>query len=186
MIALIGLGNPGEKYKNTRHNIGFISLDAIAKDERTSFVENKYFKAEIAKTNIDGQEVLLVKPLTFMNLSGESVQGLVSYFHIPIDNVWLIYDDIDLDIGKIRTRNNGSSGGHKGVDSVIKSLGNQNIKRFRVGINNPETKNLMPTESFVLAKFSPDETIIINETVGKLKNIIKNYLNDGFKEESIK
>lgn len=184
MIALVGLGNPGEKYKKTRHNIGFMALDSIASEERTTFIENKYFKAEIARLSLEGQDVLLVKPQTFMNLSGESAQGIISYFHIPTDKIWLIYDDIDLELGKIRTRIKGSSGGHRGVESVIKSLGSPNINRFRVGINNPATKGQIPTENYVLSKFTQDEMDAVGEAIGKTKSLIREFLKDGFKETS--
>jgi len=184
MITIIGLGNPGKKYKNTRHNIGFMLLDSIANEEKTTFVTRRYFKAKIAHINIKGQDILLVKPQTFMNFCGKSAQEVVGYFRIPIDKIWLVYDDIDLELGKIRTRSKGSTGGHKGVESVLKCLKSQNINRYRIGINNPKTKGIITTENYVLSKFTSDEMKVVEKIIAKTKEMIKEHLQNGFKETS--
>lgn len=183
MILLVGLGNPGKKYTNTRHNVGFSFLDYLARKERTEFTFNKYFNAEIARTTIKDQDIFMVKPQTFMNLSGISVQGVVSYFHIPIDKVWVIYDDVDLEFGTIRVRSEGSSGGHKGLQSIIDNLGAPNIPRFRIGIKTADLGKI-PTEKFVLQKFSPEEQRELDNIFDKTYNLLLNALKEGISHTS--
>jgi PTH1 family peptidyl-tRNA hydrolase len=183
MIALVGLGNPGKKYQNTRHNTGFAFLDFLARNERTTFAFNKYFNAEIARISILDQDILFIKPQTFMNLSGTSVQGIVSYFHIPTDKVWVVHDDVDIELGSVRVRGDGSPGGHKGVQSIIGRLGTEKFPRFRIGIKTIESENI-PTEKFVLQKFSTQEQRIIDEVFKKTEELLSKALKEGIQHIS--
>lgn len=181
MFLIVGLGNPGKKYKNTRHNVGFMTLDEIAKE---NWEYSKKFKAEIQKIQLLRKEVILLKPRTFMNLSGEAVNSCANFFQIPTENIWVIYDDKDLDLGDIRIRDKGSSGGHKGMESIIKSLGTQDFARFRIGIKTAELDKI-PTESFVLQEFSKEEKKAIKESIEKIIDLIKKSLEEGIINTSI-
>ena len=136
MKLVVGLGNPGKQYENTKHNIGFMVVDAIADSvPHTPWREKQ--RAEVCSITVAGEKVLLVKPQTFMNVSGESVGPLMRYYKIDPSDVYCIYDDMDLPVGKLRIRPNGSSGGHNGIKSLITHLGTENFPRFRVGIGRP-------------------------------------------------
>lgn len=190
MILIVGLGNPEKKYKKTRHNIGFMVLDKLEQMTQSSelraqgFKLNKKFNALISKTKIEGKDVVLTKPQTYMNRSGESVRSLVSYSNIPLENVWIIFDDIDLDLGKIRVREDGSSGGHKGLESIIHFLGSEKFPRFRIGIKTNKSY-VIPTEKFVLENFKEDELKIINQTIEKAIKEIEKALRKGIENVSI-
>lgn len=136
MKLIIGLGNPGPKYKDTKHNIGFITLDEIASQKNIQFNKHK-FEAEIAEYNEGSEKVLLVKPQTFMNESGRSIGPLMAYYNLDLADIVVIYDDLDLVTGKIRLRTKGSAGGHNGVKSLIAHLGTQDIQRIKIGIDRP-------------------------------------------------
>lgn len=136
MKAIIGLGNPGTKYMKTKHNIGFIALDEIAVQKGATFNKTQ-FEAEVAEYFENGEKILLVKPQTFMNESGRSVAPLMAYYQLELEDVLVIYDDLDLQTGKIRLRTKGSAGGHNGVKSLIAHLGSQDIQRIKVGIDRP-------------------------------------------------
>lgn len=136
MKLVVGLGNPGKQYEKTKHNIGFMVVDAIADSvPHTPWREKQ--RAEVCSITVAGEKVLLVKPQTFMNVSGESVGPLMRYYKIDPSDVYCIYDDMDLPVGKLRIRPNGSSGGHNGIKSLISHLGTENFPRFRVGIGRP-------------------------------------------------
>lgn len=136
MKLVVGLGNPGKQYAMTKHNIGFMVVDAIADSvPHTPWKEEQ--NAEICSITVDGEKVLLVKPQTFMNASGESVGPLMRYYKISPSDVYCIYDDMDLPVGKLRIRPNGSSGGHNGIKSLISHIGAEEFPRFRVGIGRP-------------------------------------------------
>lgn len=136
MKLVVGLGNPGKQYEVTKHNIGFMVIDAIADSvPHTPWKEEQ--RAEVCSITVDGEKVLLVKPQTFMNASGESVGPLMRYYKIDPSDVYCIYDDMDLPVGKLRIRPNGSSGGHNGIKSLISHIGTENFPRFRVGIGRP-------------------------------------------------
>ena len=134
---VVGLGNPGSKYHETRHNVGFMAIDLMAKELGLTFSEEKTFKAEVASTFLNGEKVYFVKPTTFMNLSGLAVRALLAYYNIPIEDFIVIYDDLDMEVGKIRFRQKGSAGGHNGIKSLISHIGTENFPRFRVGIGRP-------------------------------------------------
>ena len=136
MKLVVGLGNPGKQYEATKHNIGFMVIDAIA-DSASHTPWREEQKAEVCSINVAGEKVLLVKPQTFMNASGESIGPLMRYYKIDPSDVYCIYDDMDLPVGKLRIRPNGSSGGHNGIKSLISHIGTENFPRFRVGIGRP-------------------------------------------------
>lgn len=137
MQLLVGLGNPGNQYQETRHNIGFRFLDALADREGLRFAAASRFRAECADWTVKGEKVMLVKPQTFMNKSGWAVQPLLHYYRIPLEHLVVIVDDLDLEVGKIRLRTEGSDGGHRGLRSIIERMGSQDFKRIRIGVGRP-------------------------------------------------
>lgn len=167
MKLIVGLGNPGKQYEGTRHNFGFAVLDELARKHGGAFALEKKFKAEICELFINGEKVLLAKPQTFMNRSGGSVRGIVSYYNISNDRVWVVYDDIDLEIGNVRVRKSGSSGGHKGVQSIIDDLGTEEFVRFRMGIKS-EQCDFLSTEDIVLQHFSASEKPLVKQAIEKV------------------
>ena len=184
MKLIVGLGNPGRIYANNRHNVGFICLSHFARTQGIRF-DKKQGKARIGTGEVAGNKVVLAKPQTYMNLSGESVSRLIKKFDINLDDLLVIHDDIDLPIGKIRIRQGGSSGGHKGIDSIISALGSQDFIRLRVGIGRP-TKNEDTTESsddeiitYVLGDFTPDEKQAAIKVTPKVSEAILCLLTEG-------
>lgn len=164
ICLIIGLGNPGSKYENTRHNVGFDSIDYLSSkfNIRLSKIG---FKAVYGEGEIDGVRTILLKPQTFMNLSGESVRDIVAWYKIPLERVIIIYDDIDLEPGKIRVRPKGSAGTHNGMKSIIYQLQSDGFPRVRIGIGRaPEKWDLA---DYVLSKFSKDERETINQSIVK-------------------
>ncbi|MDR0922164.1 MAG: aminoacyl-tRNA hydrolase [Lactobacillales bacterium] len=152
---IVGLGNPGTKYSETKHNIGFITLDELAYRAGVRFSYNKTFEADIAEYREGTEKILLVKPTTFMNDSGRAVGPLLTYFNIPVEDLVVIYDDLDMDLGKLRLRQKGSAGGHNGIKSIISHIGTQEFKRVKIGIGRPQKG--MTVVNHVLSKF-PKET----------------------------
>ena len=175
MKLIVGLGNPGKEYVGTRHNCGFRVLDAFADLVSVDF-DHKDFKGEYGKFKLDGEDVILFKPLTYMNLSGTAVQEIVHYFKIDLDDIVVVYDDMALKPGLIRLRLNGSSGGQKGIQNIIDNLGSQNIKRIRVGIGEPT----FDAVDYVLGKPSGEKKEKIDSAIVKAKDAIKDYLNHDF------
>jgi PTH1 family peptidyl-tRNA hydrolase len=153
MILIVGLGNPGKKYEKTRHNVGFRVVDALKKS--LDFTRDK---------------LILFKPQTFMNQSGKAVKSLMAYYKLPIANLWIIHDDIDLPLGAIRVSQNVGSAGHKGVESIIKALGTKEFLRFRIGIGREQKKD---AEKFVLKKFTKEEEKILERVIKEAIEIIK-------------
>ena len=134
MLLIIGLGNPGKEYEKTRHNIGFVVLNKLMADlELDDWADNKKFRAEIAEGKIDKEKILLFKPQTFMNNSGQSVSAAAKFYKIKPADIWVIHDDLDLPLGKIKIQRDRSSAGHNGVQSIIDALSTQNFVRFRIG-----------------------------------------------------
>ena len=166
MFIIVGLGNPGKDYENTRHNVGFDAIDTLVDKYHVpeSGIQNK---AKIGKGVIDGQKVLLAKPLTFMNLSGEAVRGLVDYYKVdPESELLIIYDDISLEPGNIRIRKKGSAGGHNGIKSIISHLGTQNFQRIKIGVG--EKPKNWDLADYVLSRFSKEDRVMVEES---LKNV---------------
>lgn len=185
MLLIVGLGNPGEQYKNTRHNAGFLALDQLAQDIGEPWSTDKEARAEIIETNVNGKKVILIKPQTFMNNAGEAVQSLVARYNIPTCSVWVVYDEATLAFGTLRVRLEGSSGGHNGVKSIIQHMNAEDFVRLRIGVGEPPEQ--MALEDWVLSKFSKEEQAVLPKitehisqklqdaiTTGSLENITEN------------
>jgi PTH1 family peptidyl-tRNA hydrolase len=184
MIIIVGLGNPGDKFKNTRHNVGFLAIDEFAKiNNFEDFKLQKKFNAEISESGIEGKQIILVKPQKFMNDSGKSVSKITTTYKLPPTSLVVIHDDIDLPIGKIKIVKDRGSAGHKGVESIIKEIGSSDFIRFRIGIESqkPEIKNTK-AKTIVLKNFSKDEKILINETIKKTAETISYFLENGLEK----
>ncbi len=179
-VAIIGLGNPGKKYLGTRHNIGFRVIDALAKSKELSPVdsslefeeENNY---QLAQTHYKQMDVILAKPQTFMNNSGEAIKIIKDKYNLKNNRIWVVCDDLDLTIGRIRAREQGSSGGHKGLEDIITKLDSQEFGRIRLGIKpiedfeerSKEYKEELEAKEFVLNKFSKKENSILKKAIDK-------------------
>lgn len=162
MYVIAGLGNPGREYENTRHNIGFRFIDDIAQKYQITMLERKH-KAIIGKGYIDGQKVILVKPLTYMNLSGESIREVTDYYKVDVTTqLVVVSDDINLDVGQLRIRKKGSAGGHNGLKNIILHLGDENFMRIRMGVSDkPQGYDL---KDYVLGHFTDGELKTLEET----------------------
>ncbi|MFS5834208.1 aminoacyl-tRNA hydrolase [Streptococcus agalactiae] len=171
---IVGLGNPGSKYNDTKHNIGFMAVDRIVKNLDVNFTEDKNFKAEIGSDFINGEKIYFIKPTTFMNNSGIAVKALLTYYNISIKDMIIIYDDLDMEVGKIRFRQKGSAGGHNGIKSIIAHLGTQEFDRIKVGIGRPNGR--MTVINHVLGKFDKNDENMILNTLDKVDNAVNYYL----------
>lgn len=169
MKLIVGLGNPGLEYKKTRHNIGFNVLDLLTDKYNISFTENKKFNALEAITNINNEKVIFIKPLSFMNLSGNVVIKYINYYNVDLDDLFVIHDDLDMPLGKIRIAYDSSSGGHNGIKNIIDNLNSQKFLRLKIGISNDKT---LDTKDYVLGKFSKEEEETLDNTYSKLMNIV--------------
>lgn len=158
MKLIVGLGNPGTEHEKTRHNIGMICLDYVLAEELkkldfSDFQENKKFHALVAEGQINGEKIILAKPMTFMNNSGQAVQALAGYYKIETKDVVIIHDDLDFELGRVEVQTNRSAAGHNGVKSVIEQMGTQEFTRIRVGVAKKMNQRQGETKSFVLSKF---------------------------------
>lgn len=178
MKVIVGLGNPGDKYKGTRHNIGFDIVDYVAEKLQIPLNESK-FQAIYGSAIIDGEKIFLLKPLTFMNLSGEAVRPFLDYYKIDVGQMVVIYDDLDLPVGKIRLRLKGGHGGHNGIKSIINQLGTNEFKRIRVGIDRPQHE---PVVNYVLGKFRDEEKEELALAIEKAAEACKYWINHDFIE----
>ena len=176
MKLIAGLGNIGDKYTFTRHNAGFMLIDSFALNENLNFRENSRLKCLMTNLRTPQEDYLLIKPTTFMNLSGEAVRAVIDYYKIDISDVLIVYDDLSLEIGKIRFRPNGSDGGHNGLKSVIQHLGTKNVARLKIGIG-PQPN--LPSEVFVLQNFSKEELDKLKGALSKAKEGIQCYFKEG-------
>ncbi|MCR4705944.1 MAG: aminoacyl-tRNA hydrolase [Lachnospiraceae bacterium] len=181
MFIIIGLGNPGREYQNTRHNVGYLTVDAIADAYGIDILEKKH-KALIGKGVIDGRKVILVKPLTYMNLSGESVREMADYYKIdPQTKILVIYDDTSMPVGQLRIRKKGSAGGHNGIKSIISHVGDV-FPRIKIGIG--EKPKGYDLADYVLGHFTDDEKKILNESAKKAAAAVRLIL-DGEIDEAM-
>ena len=182
MKLITGLGNPGDRYLLTRHNIGFMVLDFFRKlnniNENFKF-ENK-FNGHILKTNINGETIILVKPNTYMNLSGESIRRVVDFYKIKIEDILVVYDDISLNLGTIRFRTSGSDGGHNGIKNIIKILGTNKIDRLKLGIG-PQLPD-QKSENFVLGNFNTEQLFIVKKVCKIVNEAIIYYIKNNINE----
>lgn len=161
MFVIVGLGNPGKKYENTRHNMGFITVDQIAEEYQVKVDRIKH-KSLVGECNIAGQKVLLVKPQTYMNLSGQAVREVLNYYKVPTENLIVIYDDIDIPTGTIRLRKKGSGGTHNGMRNIIYLLEDDNFPRVRVGIGSEKPVNLI---NYVTGSVTKGEKELLEEAI---------------------
>ncbi|QSE76903.1 aminoacyl-tRNA hydrolase [Lactococcus taiwanensis] len=174
---IVGLGNPGDKYDKTRHNMGFMALDLLAKELNVEFREEKTFMSLVASTFINGEKMFLVKPLTFMNESGRAVAPLLKYHNLDPADLTVIHDDLDSPVGRVRLRQKGSSGGQNGIKSVITHVGTQAFNRVKIGIGRP--KNGMTVVNHVLSRFDNADKEIAQDGIFKAVDAMKFYIENG-------
>jgi PTH1 family peptidyl-tRNA hydrolase len=170
IMLIIGLGNPDSEYTDTRHNAGFMALDAIAGKLGLTFQDNSKFEGQIASTQFEGQKIFLLKPNTFMNLSGRSVSKIKNYYKIELSDIVVIHDEIDIDCGKIKHKIGGGSAGHNGIKSIDSNIG-KDYHRIRIGIGRPEHKD--EVSDYVLKNFAKSERVIIEESITEITQNIK-------------
>lgn len=182
MKLVAGLGNIGDKYVFTRHNAGFMAVDKWAVEENTTFKTESKLKSLITRIKYNGEDIILIKPTTYMNLSGEAVRAVMDYYKIDIKDLLIIYDDIALDTGRIRLRASGSDGGHNGIKSIIKHLGTNSFNRIKIGIG----PQIGPSENYVLQNFSKEQLEILKEILNKSINAAKSILTDGIEKSQNK
>lgn len=176
MYLIVGLGNPEKEYGNTRHNMGFDTINEIAKNNNIDINKNK-FKGLYETLNLQNQKVILLKPQTYMNLSGESVREIVDFYNIEPQNIIVIYDDIDIEKGHIKIRKKGGAGSHNGMKSVVQELGTIDFARIRVGIGQPEFKSDMI--NYVIGKVPKEEQEILHQGVKKAAEAVEEILKNG-------
>lgn len=176
MKLIVGLGNPGKEYENTRHNAGFLAIDKVCKKLDIQLDKSKC-KAIYGIYRKDDEKYIFAKPQTFMNLSGEAVTSLMNFYDIDVKDLIVIHDDLDLPVGKIRLRYQGSSGGQKGMGNIIDLLSTQLINRIRIGISN---NKLIDTKDYVLGKFDSNEIEELNKVLNNAGEMIDYYLNNSF------
>lgn len=182
MKLIVGLGNPGPGYARTRHNIGFMVAGQLADTLHSSWKAESKFKSEVALAELAGEKLLLAKPQTFMNLSGEAVQKIMQFYKIAPQDVWVVFDDVDVPFGRLRLRLGGSSSGHQGVKSIIQHVGSDFI-RTRVGISlNDRTRE--SSEEYVLKPFNADEREQLPSVIEHAANIILHQLESGAPSET--
>lgn len=176
LFLVIGLGNPGTKYEHTRHNVGFLTIDLLSMKYGIKVAKLKH-KALLGEGIIEGQRVVLAKPQTFMNLSGESIREIVEWYKVPMSNVIVVYDDIDLALGKIRVRPGGSSGTHNGMKSIIYQLQEDTFPRVRIGIGKPPEN--WDLADYVLSRFGEEERPTIIESIKKAAEAVSAIISLG-------
>jgi PTH1 family peptidyl-tRNA hydrolase len=178
MKAIVGLGNPGTKYEQTRHNIGFLTLDALASRFNAEFRNKTSAEAELTEIMVGEERVLLVKPQTFMNASGRSVAHILSHYPVKMDDVLVVYDDADLAFGDVRYRQGGSSAGQKGIQSIIDLLpSGAQVQRVRMGIGRPHHPDI-PLDQFVLGRWSDREDAELPQMISDALEIVTNFILD--------
>lgn len=177
MKCIVGLGNPGRKYDDTRHNIGFMVIDELLKRHGWKLDKSK-FNGIYALENYQGEKVILLKPDTYMNLSGEAIRPLLNFYEIGLEDVVVIYDDLDLSAGRIRLREKGGHGGHNGIRSTIDHLGTRDFKRIRLGVGRPPGQ--MSVVDYVLGRFKKDELDDVNESIHQAADAVEAWFNDSF------
>lgn len=177
MKLVAGLGNPGPRYARTRHNVGFGVADTLAlrRGARIERYEAR-FEGLLEEIAVGGERVLLLKPMTMMNLSGRSVAAVVRFYKLPASDLMVVYDDLDLPVGGLRIRANGSSGGHNGMTDILRSLGTQDVARMRIGIGSVHRSD---TVDHVLGRFAPDEQAAIDETIGRTADAVECWATEG-------
>ncbi len=178
MKLIIGLGNPGKRYEKTRHNVGFMALDGLRASLKNSGISDwelsKKFNAQICGGVLNGEKIILAKPMTFMNSSGQAVQLIAHYYKITADDIIIVHDDKDIALGEIKIQKDRGHAGHNGVRSVVEQLGSQNFTRLRVGIAGKNARKMTDIAEFVLKKFGLFEKNILEETISQaIEEILK-------------
>ena len=176
MFLIVGLGNPESQYEDTRHNIGFKVIDNIAKEYNIDINRQK-FKGVYGEGFINGEKVILLKPSTYMNLSGESVKEVIDFYKLSNEDILVIYDDISLDVGRLRIREKGSAGGHNGIKNIIAHLGTDVFPRIKVGVGQPNVDLV----NYVLGKFSKEEMDILSESIEASTKAVKEIISNDVK-----
>jgi len=174
MWVIAGLGNPGRRYSRTRHNVGFMVIEEVASRHKIDFKEKDKYR--IGRGSIEEHDALLMEPLLFMNMSGSVIKDILRKFNVQPENLIVIHDDLDMEIGKLKIRRRGSSGGHKGVESIIESLGFRDFTRLKVGIGRDEA---VPPEDYVLSKFRRNEITLIKDTIQKAADAVYSIVSEG-------
>lgn len=176
MVIIAGLGNPTREYENTRHNVGFMAIDALAEQYNIGLTECK-FKSLVGKGMINGNKVILVKPLTYMNLSGEAIKAVIEYYKVDAESeLIVIYDDVSLDVGQLRIRKKGSAGGHNGIKNIIANLGHDAFLRIKIGVG--EKPKGYDLADYVLGHFSKEERAVMDESLVKVDGAVNLMLAD--------
>ncbi len=176
MKLIVGLGNPGQEYEKTRHNAGFLALDYIAAYYGTS-IDKKKFKSLYIKTNFCSGNVVLIKPQTYMNLSGTAVSNFSKFFNVSVDNIIVLHDDIDLDFGSVRVKAGGGHGGHNGIRDIVNKLNSKDFIRIKIGVGRPDNPNY-PVDKYVLSKFSKQQEREIQSVFDYTLNVTEKILTD--------
>lgn len=177
MKLIVGLGNPGKEYEMTRHNIGWMALDRLAKEWNIDVTKNKY-RALYGEGTVKGEKVVLLKPMTYMNLSGESLSQAMQWYKPEIQDIVVLYDDMDIPLGKLRLRTKGSPGGHNGIKSLIQHLGTQEFNRVRMGVGRPHPGS--DVIKHVLTNFRKEEVEEVENAVSKIRDVIECIIDQGF------
>jgi peptidyl-tRNA hydrolase, PTH1 family len=177
MKLIVGLGNPGKQYEKTRHNVGFDTIDELSRLFNIN-VDQLKFKGVYGIGFVGTEKVLLLKPLTYMNLSGESIRAIMDFYDIDTEDLVVIYDDLDIPVGKLRLRQKGSAGGHNGIKSTIAHIGTQEFNRIRIGVDRPQ--NGMSVSNYVLSRFTSEEQPIIDEVIKKSASACESWLSKPF------
>ncbi len=181
MKLFVGLGNPGKEYEYTWHNLGFLVINKLTSDNAafcSGCTMSSKLKAEILEARWHNEKILMAKPQTYMNLSGESVGAIARYYDIATEDIWVIHDELDLDLGTIRLSHDSSAGGHNGVSSIIKHLGTKEFLRFRLGVST-ELREKIPAEDYVLQKIPNSATVAVQEMIAKTCDALEAALTEG-------
>ena len=176
MKLIVGLGNPGDEYKNTRHNIGFMVVDNYLNNDNNFIIK---FNGMYKRKKVNNEDVIFLKPLSYMNLSGKVVKNYVDYFKININDILIISDDLDMPCFKIKLKYKGSSGGHNGLKNISENLHTEEFKRLKIGISNDKT---IDTKTYVLSKFNKEEFELLNKKLEVTKNIINDFVEMDFEK----
>lgn len=175
-FLIAGLGNPGREYRNNRHNAGFMAVDALARSIGTGMTRLQS-KALLGQGELDGKRIILIKPQTYMNLSGQAVSSILRYYHVPIDHLLVIHDDLDIPFGHLRLRKEGGSGGARGMASIIERLGTKEFPRLRIGIGRPGGSH--DAADYVLEDFSRPEQQILPEILACVESAVRLFISGG-------
>ncbi|QIL49913.1 aminoacyl-tRNA hydrolase [Weissella coleopterorum] len=175
MKMIVGLGNIGKEYDQTRHNVGFMTIDAFAQELNINFKQDGPHRAFVAEGWVGTDKVLLVKPTTYMNLSGEAVAPLMKYYHLNLADLLIVQDDMDMELGRLRLRSKGSAGGHNGIKSIINHLGTQDFNRLKFGIAHPKHEK-QAVINFVLGKFDKNDAITVDQSIQVAKKMMQDFV----------